>query len=124
MTTKFVMSRDINGYNGFGLVPTTEQYSVTLSANTDTTVTVPSTIGLGKQGPATVAQSIAIITADPGTTIWVAVNTTAAAPAGSTFATTHSAQNPGAIQVNGGDVIHVFTTGTGVNVGIRFYSLA
>jgi hypothetical protein len=124
MTTKFVMSRDINGYNGFGLKLTDTAYSATLLASTDTTLTVPSTIGLGQQGPATKAESIAIIVADPGTSVWVAVNTAASAPVGNTFASTSSQLNPGAIDVFGGDVLHLYTTGTGVNVSVRFYSLA
>lgn len=123
MTTKFNMSRDINGYNGFGLPLSDTNYSCTLTANSDTTLTVPNAIGLGNQGPSTVAQSIAIINADPGTSVWVAVNGTASTPVGATFASTTSALNPGAIFVNGGDVLHFITSATGVNVSVRFYSL-
>jgi hypothetical protein len=127
MTTKFSMTRDINGFNGFGLVPSDTNYSATLTVSTDTTVTVPSAVAIGKQGPSTSSTapiSLAIITSDPGTTIWVAINATAAVPVGATFAATSSMMNPGAIEVKGGDVIHVISSGTGVNVGVRFYSLA
>ncbi len=124
MTTKFNMSRDINGYNGFGLTFTDTAYSATLATTTDTTLTVPSAIGIGKQGYATVAQTLAIFTFDPGTSVWVANNTTAASPAGASFAATSSELNPAARLVNGGDVLHFYTTGTGVNVSVSFYSVA
>lgn len=127
MTTKFSMTRDINGFNGFGLVPSDTNYSVTLTVSTDTTLTVPSSVAIGKQGPSVSSAapiSLAVITSDPGTTIWVAMNTTAAVPAGATLAATSSMMNPGAIEVKGGDVIHIISSGTGVNVSVRFYSLA
>lgn len=124
MTTKFNMSRDINGFNGFGLKMTDTAYSATLATTTDTTLTIPSTIGIGKQGPATVAEWVAIIESDPGTSVWVALNATAGVPAGASFAATASALNPGAIDVLGGDVLHFYTSGTGVNVSVRLYSLS
>lgn len=124
MTTKFNMSRDINGYNGFGLLFTDTAYSCTLTASTDTTLTVPNAEGLGKQGYGSVAQSLAIFTFDPGTSVWVADGAVASNPAGDTFATTASELNPAARLVNGGDVLHFFTTGTGVNVSVSFYSVS
>lgn len=124
MTTKFNMTRDINGYNGFGLTFTDTAYSATLAVSTDTSLTVPNAISIGKQGPATVAQSLAIFSFDPGTAVWVANNVAAAAPAGASFAATSSEMNPAARLVNGGDVLHFFTSGTGVNVSVSFYSLA
>lgn len=124
MTTKFIMTRDINGFNGFGINFTDTAYSATLTTSTNTTLTVPSTIGLGKQGPATVAQFLAIFTFDPGTSVWVANNATASNPVGASFAITTSELNPAARIVNGGDVLNFFTTGTNVNVSVSFYSLA
>jgi hypothetical protein len=124
MTTKFNMSRDINGYNGFGLTFTDTAYSATLASSTNTTLTVPSAIGIGKQGYGTVAQTLAVFNFDPGTSVWVADNTTAAAPAGASFAATASELNPAARLVNGGDILNFFTTGTGVNVSVCFYSVS
>lgn len=129
MTTLFSMTRDINGYNGFGLIPTDVAYSVTLTANVDTTLTVPSYSAIGAGGyynkPTSNGQPtlVAIILPTPGSEIWVAMNTAAAIPAGATFTLTSSAMNPSAYQVNGGDVIHCISSQSNVNVSVRFYWL-
>lgn len=126
MTTKFSMTRDINGYNGFGLIPTDTAYSVTLTANTDTTLTVPSpsSIGNSTTNVAGTPVMIAIFYVTPGAEVWFAKGATAIVPAGSTFGATTSEGNPSAWQVVGGDVIHCITAGTGVSVGVRFYWIA
>ncbi|MDD5212326.1 MAG: hypothetical protein PHV62_07910 [Sulfuricurvum sp.] len=120
------MSRDINGYNGFGLTFTDTAYSATLATTTDTTLTVPSSIPLGKQGYGTNAtgQMLAVFTFDPGTAVWVANGATAGVPAGASFAATSSELNPAARLVSGGDVLHFYTSGTGVNVSVAFYSVS
>lgn len=120
MTTPFTMTRDVNGYNGFGLEPSDTQYSATLVANTDTTLTVPSSFLIGGASSTTNARLIAIITSDPGSSVWVALNTAAAAPVGGTFATTASALNPSAYEVKVGDVLHFLSTVT-PSVSVRFY---
>ena len=126
MTTKFAMARDINGYNGFGLTFTDTAYSATLATTTDTTLTVPSSVGIGHQGYATdqTPQSLAIFSYDPGTSVWVANGATAASPVGASFGAIVSELNPAARLVKGGDVLHFYTTGTGVNVSVSFYSVA
>jgi hypothetical protein len=131
MPTKFNMTRDLGGYNGFGLQPTDTAYSVTLAANTDTTLTVPATSSIGGAAYYSEAATnpsypgeprlLAIFYFTPGTEVWVARGTIAAVPAGDTFAATLSEGNPSAWEVSGGDVIHCITAGTGVSVGIRFY---
>ncbi len=124
MTTKFSMTRDINGYNGFGLKFTDTAYSCTLTANADTTLTIPSISALGGSNSTTTnPQLIAIFFFDPGTTVWVANNASAAAPAGSTFAATASEANPAARQVQGGDVLHFLSVDIGVDVGVALYWL-
>lgn len=127
MTTKFNMTRDINGYNGFGLQFTDTAYSCTLGASSDTSLTVPDAVGIGGpqiyQGTGK-AFTLAIFSYDPGTAVWIALNTTAANPAGASFATTASELNPTARIVQGGDVIHFFTLDSNVDVGVAFYSLA
>lgn len=121
MTTLFTMTRDLNGYNGFGLKPTDTAYSCTLTASTDTTLTVPIEFALGNCSSTQVARLLAIIVSDPATSVWVALNATAGAPAGSNFATTLSALNPAAYEVKGGDVLHFYSTQTAVNVSVRLY---
>ncbi len=127
MTTKFNMTRDINGYNGFGLQFTDTAYSCTLTTTTDTTLTVPSAVGIGGpeiyQGTGN-PYTLAVFIFDPGTSVWVADGHTAATPVGNTFAATNSELNPAARLVQGGDVLHFYTAGTGVNVSVLFYSLA
>lgn len=133
MATAFNMTKDIGGYNGFGLQPTDTAYSATLAVSTDTTLTIPSNSELG--GPAyydaTVLSSsaaghprlLAIIVSDPGQSVWVAKNTAAAAPAGATFAATASALNPAAYEVKGGDVLHFLCATANVSVSVRLYWL-
>lgn len=124
MTTKFSMTRDINGYNGFGLKPSDTNISATLTASTDTTFTVPGSAAIGSTNYQTKASWLAIFSIDPGDSIWVSINAAASAPAGSTFAATTSFLNPAGVELQQGDVIHCFTTETGVNVSVRFYSLS
>jgi len=123
MTTQFIMSRDINGYNGFGLKPTDTSFSCTLTASTDTTLTIPEEFSLGNSSSTLGARLLAIIISDPSTSVWVALNATASAPVGATFAATLSALNPAAYEVKAGDVLHFFSTGTGVNCSVRLYWL-
>ena len=133
MPTPFNMTRDIAGYNGFGLVPTDTAYSATLAINTDTTLTVPSssTLGGASYYDDTVLSSklaghprlIAIIVSTPGSSVWVAKNTAATVPAGATFAATASALNPSAYEVKGGDVLHFICASANVDVSVRFYWL-
>lgn len=123
MPTKFSMTRDINGYNGFGLIPTDTAYSVTLAASTDTHFAVPSNTAIGGCNIASTNNPvlIAIFYFTPGAEVWVAKNATAIVPAGSSWGATTSEGNPSAWQVEGGDVIHMITAATGVSAGVRLY---
>lgn len=123
MTTKFNMVRDINGFNGFGLPFTDTAYSATLAASTEQKITVPSSSGMGGNGVSYSAQWIAVFNYEAGSTVWVANNTTAAVPAGGTFAATLSEMNPAARYVKGGDVLSFITAGTGIDVSVSFYSI-
>lgn len=125
MTTKFNMSRDINGFNGFGLTFTDTAYSATIAATTDTSLTVPSSIGLGEQGYSLNAtgQMLAVFTFDPGSSVWVANNIAATTPVGATFAATLSELNPAARLVKGGDVLHFYSAAT-AGISVAFYSVA
>lgn len=124
MTTKFNMARDINGFNGFGLIFTDTAYSCTLTASSDTTLTIPANMGLGGNGLSTTSQWIVIFNFDPGSSVWVANGATASNPAGDTFVATSSELNPSARFVKGGDVLHFYTTQTGVNVSVLCYLFA
>lgn len=111
--TQFSMTRDINGYNGFGLPFSLNKYSANLATNTDTTLSVPDYA----------ANYVAIFAYQPGATVWVTINATAAKPAGASFAATTSEMNPVARYVKGSDVIHVLTGDTSAMVSVTFYAL-
>lgn len=123
MPTPFSMTRDINGYNGFGLAFTLDKYSVTLSTATDTSLTVPSGGPLGSGTSTTTNRYLAIFSYEPGANVWVALNATASGPAGASFATTTSELFPTARYVKSGDVIHFLTTDASAQVGVTFYVL-
>lgn len=114
MTTLFSLIRDINGYNGFGLMFADNKYSVTLAATTVATLTIPSTY----------QNWIAIFSFEPGTNIWVANNATAAIPAGNTIAASTSDLNPVGRFVQGADVLSLITASTTADVGILLYALS
>lgn len=123
VSTPFSMTRDVNGYNGFGLQFALDKYSATLAQTTDTTLAVPDTSTLGGASSQLNNQFIAIFSYQPGASVWVAVNATADNPAGSSFAATTSELNPSARQVGASDVLHFFTTDTAADVGVVFYAL-
>jgi hypothetical protein len=110
-------------------------YSVTLSATTDTSLTVPGTTLMGvltsyNKDPVDNGNNKvrAIIRSSAASNVWVALNATAAVPAGNTFATTTSELVNGdyaiARDVIVGDVIHFYTAASNVVVSVSFYALA
>lgn len=119
------MTRDVSGAVVYGLPFSANAYSATLAVTTDTTLTVPSISPMGNANlnGTTLPNIMAVFTFDPGTSVWVANNVTAAVPAGASFASTSSELNPAVRFVKGGDVLHFYTSGTGVNVSVLFYSL-
>lgn len=123
MPTPFSMTRDINGYNGFGLQFSLDKYSATLATGVDTTLTVPAGGPLGSGTNFTTNRYIAIFSYEPGSTVWVALNGTAAVPAGGTFASTTSELLPTARFVKSGDILHFKTADASAVVGVTFYVL-
>lgn len=123
MPTPFSMVRDINGYNGFGLPFSINKYSANLAQSTDTTLTIPSTNAQGTGTSNAVARYIAIFSYEPGASVWVANNATAAVPVGATFAAVSSELLPTARYVMGGDVLHFITADTTALVGVTLYVL-
>lgn len=56
--------------------------------------------------------------------VWVAVNDTAAAPGGNTFATTTSVLNPKQLKVSAGDTINCYNAaGSTIAIGVSLYQL-
>jgi hypothetical protein len=94
MSTKFSMTRDINGYNGFGVLPTYDIQSTSLAANAAQSITVPDNY----------PNWIVIFSYTPGSSVWVSFSGTAAVPS-TTFASGISVLNPAGRQVKGGETI-------------------
>lgn len=126
MTTMYKLQKDIAGYNGFGLPFSDIKFSVTLTATTDTTLTVPSSGALGV-ALNTNNRWVALIQATAADAVWIANNATAAVPAGNTFASTTSELMIGgqyyAREVKAADVLHFITSATGCVVSVAFYAL-
>lgn len=115
MSTKFNMTRDINGYNGFGIQPTYDIYGATLATSTVATITVPDNY----------PNWIAIFSYSPGTNVWVSFSGTAAVPVGSSFSLIKSSLNPSARAVVGGSTISLITSDAdGSEVSVEFQIIA
>jgi hypothetical protein len=121
MSTKLLFGRDTAGYNAYAPAPSTNEYSATLASGGNSTITLPTNVRAW----------IVSFSYQPGSNIWVAYNTTAAAPAGGTFATSTSELLPGArllpsLQNNGttATTINLLNNGTGTaDVGVVLYDV-
>ncbi len=126
MTTQYKLQKDVAGYNGFGLPPCDQKFSASLALTTDTTLTVPLS---GSMGAAlnTVNRFLAVIQVEANLSVWLALNTTAAVPAGASFAATASDLIIGgqyyAIDVKAGDVMHFLAPTAGTDILVKFYAL-
>jgi heme/copper-type cytochrome/quinol oxidase subunit 2 len=96
------------------------KYSANLAATTDTSLTVP---GVAPRYKALIKIAN---TASDQAVCWIALNETAAAPAGAGFAATTSelvTENvPICREVKAGDVIHAFAPNANTTIGIVLYA--
>jgi len=114
MSTKFLMTRDIGGFNGFGIMPTYDVQTGLLAVATEQSITVPSTY----------SNWIAIFSYTPGSTVWVSFTGTALAPTGA-FSSSSSVLNPAARAVSAGDTISFITAdATNPVVSVEFQVVA
>jgi len=113
--TPFNMVRDINGYNGFGLVQSNTIWSTTLVANTEQHFTVPSDVNTPYKN------ILAIFSPSPGASVFIAINATAALPGGS-FAQVTAELNPSARLVKPGDTISAITADATDYLEVSFYA--
>lgn len=112
-STKFLMTRDIGGYNGFGVPFCNDGEQAVLAQNTEQHVTVPSTHPYW----------LAVFSFSPGSNVWVDGTTTATFPAGS-FAATTSDLNPSARLVKAGTTLSFITNDTtNPYVKVSFYTV-
>jgi len=90
-------------------------YSSTLAATTDTTLTIPGSAPRFK----------ALMKVKYTAEVWVALNQTAAVPAGDTFAATTSELINGTLirEVKAGDVLHFFTATATTDISVTLYAI-
>jgi hypothetical protein len=114
MATPYIAQQTVTDY---GLRFASLFYSAKLAITTDTSLTIPGAAPRYK----------AIIRCVTGGEVWVALNATAAATAGTTFAATTSEMINGSIEicreVNAGDVVHFFSTTATTDVSVILYAL-
>lgn len=120
MTTVFNINTAVNGALGFGLPFCDTIYTATLAASTEKTITVP---GAGSDTSRQINKYIAVFSYEDAKNVYVALNATAAVPAGSSFAASTSELNPPAKYVKAGDVLHLITADTDVDVSVAIYQL-
>lgn len=101
MSTKFSMTRDINGYNGFGIPFAEDAQSALMAVGVEQHITVPENYPYW----------IAIFSYTPGASIWVDGLDTAVAPTGA-FSATTSELNPAARFVKAGQTLSFITSDT------------
>lgn len=114
MSIRFIMTRDVNGYNGFGLPFSQDTWGGFFAPNAEQHFTVPEN-----------SQNwIALFSYSGGISIWVSVGQTVVLPS-STFGPVNCELNPQGLQVKGGDLISIITNdGTLPWVGVALYTLS
>lgn len=120
MNTKLLFERDVQGLNSYAPSISNTKYTATLAATTDTTLTIPPNV----------ENWVAYFSVEPAKSVWLALNATAASPAGATFAASTSELIPNVSQyqigrhVTAGDVLHFYSqTGT-ANISVALYALS
>lgn len=114
MSTKFNLTKDVAGYNGFGIRFADDGYKGVLAVGVAQSVTVPSNY----------PNWVAVFSYTPGSNIWVDGTTTAVAPTGA-FAATTADLNPSARFVTKGQTLSFITSDTtSPQVKVSFYVVA
>ena len=118
MGTRYTAQQPISDY---GLQFATILYSASLAASTDTTLTIPGAYARYKA-----VIKCSRTTGTLNSEVWVALNATAAAPAGASFATTTSELLTEEFimchEVTQGDVLHFFAPVAATDVSVALYT--
>ena len=130
MTRQFRTDQEVKGFNDFGQIYSDQIYNATLTAATNTALTVPGGGIMGAMSSYNGANTKNKVRAVIRTTgdVWVAVNGTAAVPAGASFAkaTSELVTNTldKAYDVNVGDILNFFSkTATTPSISVAFYAM-
>lgn len=125
MSILFKFLQDQGGNTGSFMPYTPQNYTATLAASTNTTLTIPGEVvrsATGQKG-----DYAALITVSDAVDVWVALNVTAAVPAGASFAASTSmlvnANNSRIFIVSAGDVLNFITATATKNVCVSLYTL-
>jgi hypothetical protein len=112
--TTLLMVRDVTGAVTFGIPPSSDCFSMLLETGVEQSITVP------KQN----TNYLAIFSATPGASVWVAYNgKTASVPSG-TASETDSELLPGPKLVSGNSELSFITSSTtDVELGVTFYAV-
>ena len=111
MPTKLNLTRDVAGYNAFGLVPSLDSYAGVLAATVAQTITVPSEY----------PNYLAVFSFTPGANVFVNFVTTAVTPPGAIGANLNEL-NPAGRKVSKGSTISFITPdAAGAYVSVLFY---
>lgn len=114
LTTVFNMTKDVAGYNGFGVQPTNTMYGVQLVQNVAQSIVLPNNY----------SNYLAIFSYTPGTNVFVAYNGNVAAAFTGTIGNVTSELNPIARQLLASTNISLFCPDTnGAYVGIIVYTV-
>lgn len=115
MSTDLIFGRDIQGLNAYAPPFSTNIFTATLAAAGASSVTVPSSSALW----------VMYVRVQPNGWVWCSRTTTAAVPAGATFAASQSELIDGTIEfkrtVYAGDVIRFITANTTCDIEVAFY---
>lgn len=112
--TQLNFGRDVQGMNAYAPQLADVMFSATIASGAAQGITVPSTS----------ENWIVVFSYQPGSSIWVSVDHTAAAPVGATFAATTSFLLPAQLKVKAADTISCFNNNaTGQDVGIALYAV-
>jgi hypothetical protein len=121
LPTTYNINRAIASTIGaYGAPFATHKFTTTLGAATEATLTVPGIATLGNINSSSKAQWMAVFSYEAAKKIYVAVNATAAVPAGNTLAASTSSLNPPGRIVKEGDVISVISGAVG-DMSIELY---
>ena len=114
----------LNLFNDFGsqFAGVGSTYSANIAATTDTPLTVPSGSGKGKAND-TNAKFLARFRYQAGTTVFVSVNGTSAAPSlTGSFVANASIINPECKEVKAGDILHFYSAAT-ANITVELFAI-